>query len=87
MRPKTQRALMVDWCDFWGYKNKKVIPPPKKNPHKKNTSKASDEKYYKYELFTKTSMSYIIYKTLVEEYQYSIYIIYITYIFIYFYTH
>lgn len=26
-------------------------------------------------------MSYIIYKTLVEEYQYSIYIIYITYIF------
>lgn len=76
---------MVDQCDFWGYKNKKrKKKTERKNLEKQNTSKA-DEKYYKYELFTKTSMSYIIYKILVHKYQYSIYTIYIIYIYIFLY--
>lgn len=70
---------MVYWCDFWGYKNRKIGRKKTQKENKKakqNTSKASDDKSYKYELFTKTSVCHMIYMyiIMVQTYQYHIYV-------------
>lgn len=57
------------------------LPKLRKNLAKQNTSKASDEKYYKYELFTKKHhILYIKYWYLKTNIPY---ILYILYLFIY----
>lgn len=67
-------------------KIRKNVKTQKENLAKQILAKLLDEKYYKYELFTKENInrSYIIYEILVCQHQYSIYI-YIIYISIFLY--
>lgn len=86
-RPKTQRALMVDKCDFWGYRIRKIKIKKRTERKKPGKTKYQQSFWWKilqiWTIYKNINMSCIIYKTLGQKYQYLIYTIYIYIYYIY----